>query len=216
MFQLWPPSVSPVVSGLGPDVNTAPAFVSALPPQETSPVWRSISLNMLILWLLMDVEPFKAEQIFWNLFLRIDIRGWFHVLHWNRLVRALGSRGNLTLYYIVSPYQIVLKFGGRRHFIFKATPFGWGMDKSTTPPTTLPLLEFIDFFGNENKNRRNIQPQVVQHLCNLIWMLFMQHDPIMLNNRQISHSAMYVFPPRSTLWSSSSRTPTRTGFSWPA
>lgn len=39
MFQLWPPSVRPVVSGRGPDVNTAPAFVSARPPQETSPVW---------------------------------------------------------------------------------------------------------------------------------------------------------------------------------
>lgn len=39
MFQLGPPSVSPVVSGLSPDVNTAPAFVSSGPPQETSPVW---------------------------------------------------------------------------------------------------------------------------------------------------------------------------------
>lgn len=39
MFQLRPPSVSPVVSGPGPDVNTAPAFVLAQPPQETSPVW---------------------------------------------------------------------------------------------------------------------------------------------------------------------------------
>lgn len=39
MFQLWPPSVMPVVSGPGPDVNTAPAFVLTRPPQETSPVW---------------------------------------------------------------------------------------------------------------------------------------------------------------------------------
>lgn len=39
MFQLRPPSVSPVVSGPSPDVNTAPAFVSPRPPQETSPVW---------------------------------------------------------------------------------------------------------------------------------------------------------------------------------
>lgn len=39
MFQLRPPSVRPVVSGPGPDVNTAPAFVLAQPPQETSPVW---------------------------------------------------------------------------------------------------------------------------------------------------------------------------------
>lgn len=39
MFQFQPPSVRPVVSGPGPDVNTAPAFVLARPPQETSPVW---------------------------------------------------------------------------------------------------------------------------------------------------------------------------------
>lgn len=39
MFQLRPPSVRPVVSGPGPDVNTAPAFVLAQPPQEASPVW---------------------------------------------------------------------------------------------------------------------------------------------------------------------------------
>lgn len=39
LFQLRPPSGQPVVSGSGPDVNTAPAFVSAPPPQETSPVW---------------------------------------------------------------------------------------------------------------------------------------------------------------------------------
>lgn len=39
MFPLGPPSVRPVVSGPGPDVNTAPAFVSAGPLQETSPVW---------------------------------------------------------------------------------------------------------------------------------------------------------------------------------
>lgn len=39
MFQLRPPSDRPVVSGPGPDVNTAPAFVLAWPPQEASPVW---------------------------------------------------------------------------------------------------------------------------------------------------------------------------------
>lgn len=39
MFQLRPPSVRPVVSGPGPDVNTAPVFVLAQPLQETSPVW---------------------------------------------------------------------------------------------------------------------------------------------------------------------------------
>lgn len=39
MFQLWPPSAMAVVSGPGPDVNTAPAFVLTRPPQETSPIW---------------------------------------------------------------------------------------------------------------------------------------------------------------------------------
>lgn len=39
MFQLWPPSVMAVVSGPGPDVNTAPVFVLTRPPQETSPIW---------------------------------------------------------------------------------------------------------------------------------------------------------------------------------
>lgn len=39
MFQLRPPSVSTVVSGQSPDVNTAPVFVSARPLQEASPVW---------------------------------------------------------------------------------------------------------------------------------------------------------------------------------
>lgn len=39
MFPLRPPSVSTVVSGQSPDVNTAPVFVSARPLQEASPVW---------------------------------------------------------------------------------------------------------------------------------------------------------------------------------
>lgn len=39
MFQLWPPSAMAVISGPGPDVNTAPAFVLTRPPQETSPIW---------------------------------------------------------------------------------------------------------------------------------------------------------------------------------
>lgn len=39
MFQLWPPWAMAVVSGPGPDINTAPAFVMTRPPQETSPIW---------------------------------------------------------------------------------------------------------------------------------------------------------------------------------
>lgn len=39
MFQLWPPPAMAVVSGPGPDVNTAPVFVLTRPPQEASPIW---------------------------------------------------------------------------------------------------------------------------------------------------------------------------------
>lgn len=38
--------------------------------------------------------------------------------------QGIGKSREFDLICIVSPYQIVLKFGGRRHFIFKATPFG--------------------------------------------------------------------------------------------
>lgn len=67
MFQLRPPSVRPVVSGPGPDVNKAPAFVLAPPPQETSPVWplciTKHAYPMAIDVSPWHVAPFKATQI---------------------------------------------------------------------------------------------------------------------------------------------------------
>lgn len=91
MFQLRPPSVRSVVSGPGPDVNTAPVFVLARPPQETSPVWSLCIPKHAYPMVIMNVEPFKAEQIFHKF--RKDFRGRLNVLDliWGSGLRGVGG-----------------------------------------------------------------------------------------------------------------------------
>lgn len=64
LFQLWPPSDWPVVSGSSPDVNTAPAFVFCSTTSGNFSCTASLNPQTSLSYGHRWMKLFKAEQIF--------------------------------------------------------------------------------------------------------------------------------------------------------
>lgn len=164
MFQLRPPSVRPVVSGPGPDVNTAPAFVLARPPQETSPVWPLCIPKHAYPMAIDECRPFQS---------RANIsqgptcsgktsEGGFMFWIWFGGSRLRGVRGSDLQYMRSCPVPKVCRW---RHFVI-LRPWLWGYGWTTPLPNAHPLAEFIHLLCTKTCEKDH--QQVVWYLYELI------------------------------------------------
>lgn len=131
MFQLRPPSVRPVVSGPGPDVNTAPVFVLARPSQETSPVWPLCIPKHTYPMAIDECRPSKQSKYFTRTSMfRKDFRGRFHVLDLIWGSRLKGAGGS-DLYVFSLPAPLFQRSVDVDILLMFEVDLGWRMNNST-------------------------------------------------------------------------------------
>lgn len=218
MFQLRPPSVRPVVSGPGPDVNTAPAFVLAQPPQETSPVWPLCIPKHAYP---MAIDECRALQSRANIsqgpaFSGKTSEGGFMFWIW---IGGSGLRGVgvSDLYALGLPVLLFQRFVDEDILLLLDCGL-WGlwMDNATTPPNAHPFSEPIDFIGTQHMKRESwsVVSLLAHPLLAASRLFLVQHNPIIHCYKAArSHTALFSFL-RSTLQRQGSRTPRRNGCSW--